>query len=606
MIASLFKYFKNLLYRLSLNPKARPGLFFERRGAVVFLGFLLAYIVFIVRASILTLFPPESARLDLISVRQYQKEIELTPYRGFIFDRRGEPLAISVLKPSAFINPKIFKPLRKQQEQISRILGIPQSKVRELAERDSYFAWLKRQISQSAADSLQSLEIPGVFIKKEPGRFYPTQAAAGNLVGLVGIDNRGLAGLELSYDSFLRGESAKLYPQIDARSKPIYLEADIVSPERPGNNLHLSIDRAIQSIAESALSTGVAKSRGKSGFAIVSDPHSGQILAIANYPNFNPNKNGPLKISEAKNYALQDAFEPGSVVKPFVIGAALEKGLVYPEEKHNCENGRLQISRGVAIRDDHPKDTLQTTEEVLVHSSNVCTFKLAKRLGERQLYEEFMKVGFGAGLSRLKLPGESRGSLQDWTKWRPIRFANISFGQGFMATGLEIVQAYGSIANGGDLLEPYLLEKISSPSGEVLKQFYSKKIQRVFSPKTAEQLKKMLAASVTLGTGRSAATEHFTVAGKTGTSEKVDPILKTYSPDKRLASFAGFAPAKDPHIVIYVVVDEPKVKPYYGGVHAAPIFKEIAEATLKYLNVAPDKITPVSEVSMTDKKKKNG
>ena len=329
--------------------------------------------------------------------------------------------------------------------------------------------------------------------------------------------------------------------------------------------------------------------RAKQGFVIVSDPHTGRILALANAPTFNPNERDGLKLDLAQNHALLDTFEPGSVIKPVVISGVLKKNLVTPEEEHFCENGVLHGDNW-QIKDDHPFKTLDTTG-VLVHSSNICTFKIAKRIGPDGLYQAIKEFGITTGDSIIDFPGQVTGYMVRPEKWRPIRFANVAFGQGMTTTGLEMVTAYGAIANGGHLMQPYLVDRIESSDGLIVKSNASKVIRTVLNPDQSKTMRKMLQAVVEMGTGKSARLEEYTAGGKTGTSEKVDPLTKAYSSTKRIASFIGFTPIDDPHLVIYVVIDEPSNTPYYGALWAAPVFKNIAEKTLKYLNVAPDKVT---------------
>lgn len=334
------------------------------------------------------------------------------------------------------------------------------------------------------------------------------------------------------------------------------------------------------------LAKGIKDARARSGFAIVSDPHTGRILALANYPSFDPNLGSSIDITQTKNKALTDIFEPGSVMKPFTIAAALEFHKTTIDASYFCENGIFRAA-GIKIRDDHPKGTL-TTAETLIYSSNICTYKIAEAVGRERLHQTLKSFGFASGISMIGFPGEMIGRLSPWQGWRPIRFANVAFGQGLAVTGLELVQAYGALANGGNLMKPYYVERVESSDGLVLKSTTSQNIGRVISPETAKTLRKVLAAVVTEGTGKKAATKRYTTGGKTGTAQKVDPVLKRYSPDKRIASFIGFAPIADPHLVIYVMIDEPGEKPANGGIWAAPVFSRIAEESLAYLNVAPD------------------
>jgi cell division protein FtsI (penicillin-binding protein 3) len=372
----------------------------------------------------------------------------------------------------------------------------------------------------------------------------------------------------------------------------------LAKPEIPGHDLHLTIDKAIQEIAEAALYKGVKNAKAKSGFVVVSDPHSGKLLAVANYPTFDPNSD-KINLS-SRNKAFQDLFEPGSVVKPLVMAKALEAGKVTLDQRFYCEKGYLR-EEGVRLRDSHAAEFL-TAEEALVHSSNICTYKIAKLMGEKSLYQGFIQWGISSDDNLIGLPGQSVGRIAPYQSWRKIRFANIAIGQGMMVSALEMVGAYGALANGGRLMKPYLVERIETAGGENVMTAHPKILRQVTTPEIAKKIRAALAKVVTEGKGSNAKLEGYTSGGKTGTSEKVDPRTKAYADDLRIASFIGLAPAFDPHLVIYAVIDEPGLKPYYGSTWAAPVFREVAEKSLRYLNVKEDKIDP-KLASAPDKKK---
>lgn len=522
---------------------------------------------------------------------QYQRVIELSPYRGAIFDRRGEPMAISIRKPSVAVNPRLFNAKSPGAQNVARILKIPFQKIQRLSTKKSYFSWLGRRIDRHQAEEIAELGLPGINIINEPSRFYPIGESAAQLIGFIGSDNSGLGGLERQFDQDLKGQAFKVVATKDAKGQFILKETLGAAPEKSGNNLHLTIDRVIQEIAESELEKGIKNAKAKKGFVIVSDPHTGKILAVANYPSFDPNYPKAISMKNAKNGAFIDVFEPGSVTKPFVIAAALDDRKTTPDEIHDCEKGMLRIGRE-RIHDAHPADKLSTTDTI-VRSSNICTFKIAQKIGKERTHEILTDFGFSSKEQTLDFPGQTFGRLSNHAAWKPIRFANIAFGQGFMVTGLEMVQAMGALANGGKLMKPMLVEKIASSEGLVVTNGTPTMVRQVVSPKTAQALRSIMEKVVTdpHGTGKAAATESFTTAGKTGTAQKVDPGIRGYSKDKFLTSFVGFSPVNDPYIVVYVQVDEPGIKPYYGGKWAGPIFSAITDRTLKYLNVAPDKVS---------------
>jgi cell division protein FtsI (penicillin-binding protein 3) len=573
------------------KPKAhaiQPGEFRLSRGKIV------AYVIYgcfgliTGRAFMLHLFPSQKKSLHNIADHQYQREIELAPYRGAIYDRRGEAVAISIRRPSLAVNPRTFDPSQDQAIKLGQLLKIPAKKILKLSKKRSHFAWIKRHLEPNVADAAIALGVPGLILLREPARFYPAGSSAANLVGFTGIDNGGLSGLERQFERDLRGQAFKVIATKDAKGQFIFSEADDAAPEKTGNSVYLTIDRAIQEIADDELEKGLKKAKAKKGFAIVSDPYTGRILAVANYPTFDPNHLQKTPAWMTRNHAFLDVYEPGSVTKPFVIAAALESGKTSLEETHNCENGSLRIGRAI-IHDTHPAESL-TTADALIRSSNICTYKIASRLGREATYDALQKFGFGASQTNVGFPGQEYGRLSHWQHWKPIRFANVAFGHGFLISGLELVQAMGAIANGGRLMQATLVNRIVSSDGLIIGSSPPKMLGQAISPETARSLRGLLQRIVTdeHGTAAKAKTLFYTTAGKTGTAQKVEPGLKGYAKDKYLASFVGFAPVQDPHLVIYVVVDEPGEKPYYGGTWAAPIFAAIAERGLRYLNVAPD------------------
>lgn len=581
-----------------------PGHVHNRSSSIILTGFIAIFALVAGRAILIQLFPLYSDNLSPIADRQYNQQIELAPYRGSIYDRRREPMAISTRLPSIFVNPRVFDPTNEQVAKLATILRVDKKKIKDVADKKSYFSWLERKVPKLAAQQIEALNLKGLSIINEPNRFYPASAAA-NLIGAVGMDDTGLMGLERQYEKHLRGDPIKMHLSKDARGQYIFKESAQAAPEKPGHNIHLTIDRAIQDIAEDALQHGVRTAQAKSGFVIVSDPHTGRILAAANYPTFNPNDIQKIDMKRAINKAVMDGFEAGSVIKTFVIAEALDQRKTTPDTLYDCEEGVYQAG-GVTFRDSHkPPTRLMSTTNTLVHSSNVCIFKIAERLGKQGLYDGLQKYGLGGGTPGLGFAGEARGYISSPDSWRPIRFANIAFGQGFMTNGIELVQAFGAIANGGNLMQPYVVSKIESATGATIVSNSSQIVRRVMSPETAQSMRKILQHVVDDGV-KNASMDDYTSGGKTGTAEKVDPVTKAYSATKRLASFAGITPTKDPHLVIYVAIDEPGKRPYYGNLWAAPVFKEIAEKSLRYLNVAPDKVKENSQVGDQHKRVATG
>lgn len=572
------------------TSKLRKKNVFQEKRSLFFQGTtLILFLFFIFRASWLALFSTKDENLSRIKKNQYEKTSNLVAYRGTISDHKNVPLAISIQLPSLAVNPQIFRPSKKELKALSTLLDTPQEDITALSRKKGYFAWLKRKITYAVDEEVKALSIRGVFHTLEPSRFYPGNNSAAHLIGLVGTDNTGLLGLERVYNRTLAGESTEVKKLRDARGQSIFTHSDSVVPQEAGHNIFLTLDHVIQEITEEALEKKYTESLASSAFAIVADPHTGRILAIANKPGFNPNNTEELIMKNTTNLSVTSVFEPGSVSKSFVIAQALETGKTTPTVLHDCEkSGVYKISPSVSIHDDFPKNHPMTTSEVLIYSSNICSYKISQKIGKDDLYKTLKRFGIGKKITEISLPGLTTGFVSPAESWKEIRFANIAFGQGYITTGLEMIRAYSVFANGGFLVEPYLVGRVETAEGELIKGPAKHPEKRVLSAKVAEQMREMLSRVVAEGSGRNAQLESFSAAGKTGTTEKVDPETKAYSSEKRLASFVGFAPAMNPHLVAYIVIDEPHKKPYYGGTWAAPVFKDIMDKSLKYLNIAPE------------------
>jgi len=422
-IRSIKTYLKGFLR----EPDARG--FDQNRAGFLAACLLAAFFVLIFRAAVIQLFPPSGEALRRMASRQYEQHIELAPYRGPVLDRNGHPLAISLKKPSIAINPRVFQPSREQLKSLSQLLDLPREKIKEIGEKETYFAWIKRKIDPAVATKVEELSLKGLYLVNEPTRFYPLQSNAAHVVGAVGSENQGLLGVERQFQDLLAGKSAAVSPAKDARGRTILYSSDLAAPDLPGHTIQLSLDHVIQEFAEEALAAGVAAARAKSGFAIVTDPHTGKILALANYPFFDPNQIAATKVEHTRNFALLDSYEPGSIMKPFVVASAIEQKKTRADELFNCENGVYRAG-GVVFRDDHPAGTLSAAE-TLVRSSNICTFKIAERLGRQGLFETLKAFGFSGGLSVPEtFPSITRGYVSNPKDWKPIRFANVAFGQG--------------------------------------------------------------------------------------------------------------------------------------------------------------------------------
>jgi len=521
---------------------------------------------------------------------QHRARIALEPRRGEIVDRNGEKLALSLDVPSIYERPREFRALPGQDAKLpalARALDVPPGTLRAATSSRAPFVWLKRHAVPREAEAVRALGLRGVGAVLEGRRFYPHGTLAAHVLGLVGVDSQGLEGLERRFDRVIRGEPQYLEVDRDAHGRDIFHGG--VQPDAPqGNRLELTLDVGIQTLAEQELAAGVAAAKAKGGAVVVLDPWTGEVLALANYPTFNPNEpddpRDPRWRDRLRDRAITDPYEPGSTFKAFLAAAALEEHVVTPDEMLFCENGRFQVGRWT-IHDSHPHGWL-TFAQVIQYSSNIGASKVGERLGRDRYAAYLHAFGFGAR-TQVELPAESPGILRPTDTWARIDLATHSFGQGVSVTPLQMAAAFAAIANGGTLMRPFVVRRSVSPSGEVLFEHQPTPVRRVVRPETARLTTALLERVVEEegGTGTKARLDDFPVAGKTGTAQKVDPRTGAYS-SKRIGSFVGFVPADRPRLVILVLIDEPSTSSY-GGVVAAPVFRNIAAGALKQLGVQP-------------------
>lgn len=515
--------------------------------------------------------------------KQHQHRIDLTPARGSILDRNGTPLAESIHMDSCYAEPKRIKDVDGTAAVLAPILGVPKQELVAKLSTGKSFTWVERWLAPDVATHIKNMKLPGIGFAPESKRFYPNLETAAHVVGFTGHDPNGLEGIERRYDSTILGNTGYMITERDALGRNIAVKNTVIKDSSPGKNLVLTLDKTIQFIAEKELAKAVTESNAKNGMALVMESDTGKILAMANYPAFNPNAYSRYSLAQLRNRVVADSFEPGSTFKVFTIAAAIEAGAIKATDVYNCENGNYRIADRV-IHDDHPHSRL-TVSEVIKYSSNIGSAKIGFKLGEAKLSSYLRNFGFG-GRTGIDLPGETPGYMK--RNWYGIDLATISFGQGVSLSTIQLVSAISAIANGGTLMKPYLVERILDDSGQEVQHFEPQAVRRVISAETAQKVSKMM-ETVTGegGTGTKAAVEGFRVAGKTGTAQKVDPVTRTYSPSKRIGSFVGFVPADKPKLTIAVIIDEPQgIK--YGGVVAAPAFKGIAQNTLAYLKITPN------------------
>ena len=524
----------------------------------------------------------QRARLASMASDQSVREMEIPARRGDIYDRRGIPLAQSVEVDSLWLDPSMVADLRRAARDLARTLRLDAADLEARLTRARRFAWVKRQVTPQEVTAAQRLEIPGLGVAKEPKRFYPQRELGAQVLGVVGTDGHGLEGLELAFEDELSGQSEKVEGTRDARGRNLLLQGAPEAVGRQGATVTLTLDRQVQYASEKALDRAVDESKAIGGMLVVLDPRSGELLALAQSPRFNPNAPAPgIAAGALRDRPALDLFEPGSTYKAFVAAAALDDRAVRPEDVFDCEGGSWEVGRHV-IHDTHPHGMLNLSR-ILAVSSNIGAAKVAQRLGREGMMRTARRFGFGERTG-LALPGEGRGSIP-YPK-ADVTLATQAFGQGLSATAVQVAAAYGALANRGVLMRPYLVSRVTDPDGVVLLENQPTRVRQAVTERTARQVIQMLEGVVQKdGTAPRGALEAYRVAGKTGTAQKPDPVARGYS-DKRIASFAGVVPADEPRLVVYVVVDEPKTD-VYGGLVAAPAFREVATAVLPYLGVPP-------------------
>ncbi len=559
------------------------------RLALAAFFFVLMFLAVGVRAIQLQIF--EGEKLKRMGERQHLKEWILLPKRGTILDRAGEPLALSLEVQSVYARPRRLKEPETVARSLAQALTLDLAEVQQRLRTEKPFVWLKRQITPKEAEKVKALNLDGVGMYYEPNRYYPQGQLAGQVIGFVGRDSQALEGVELHYEGYIRGETGSPVIERDALGRRVLAQGVEELQIPPGADVHLTLDTPIQHLVEKQLEAAVVKFRAKSGIAVVVEPFTGEILAMANYPFFNPNNFARQSSQQWRNRAVTDSFEPGSTFKTILAAAALEEGVVGKEDIFYCEFGRYSYA-GKIIHDSHEYGWLPFYK-IIQFSSNIGATKVAEKLKKERYFKYIEGFGFGR-LTGIDMPGEATGVVRPPDRWSLIDLATHAFGQGIATTPIQLVMAYGAIANGGFLMRPFVVRRVVSSEGKVLLANQPHVVRRVVSEKTARLLTSILKGVVgDGGTGVTAGVEGFEVAGKTGTAQKPDLARGGYAAKKRVASFIGFVPADDPRLVLLVMVDEPEVN-VYGGVVAAPVFRNIARGVLRHLGVAPERPEQVS------------
>ncbi len=571
--------------------------------------FLLICLLFLVWASAI------AARLFWIQVikhgayvgraaKQQQRTFEVAPRRGILYDRNLHELAMTVLVDSIYADPTEIDDIPAAARALAAIVHTDpedaQTTEAQIADRLGHghnFAWVARRVTPDVADRVRALKMKGVYFQKEFERFYPNNDLAAQVLGYVGVDDAGLGGLEEKFDAGLHGEPGRMYMAVDARRR--VLGSSERDPQ-PGRNLALTLDENIQFMAERALDHAMDKTKALNGTIVVQDVHSGQLLALAIRPTFNPNDFRHTTPALLRDHAVSDVYEPGSTFKLVTYSAALDQHLVAPDDIIDCQGGQITLD-GRVIHDDRSDRGLGkvTVATALARSSDVAAVKLALQLGPERFYRYIRGFGFGMR-SSVELPGETRGLLRPPSRWGKTSIASIAIGQEVAVTPLQLVTMVSAIANGGVYLPPHILfpgqlgqDSLGDPApapsrpDEDLPDPLPPGAHRVLSTLSAAQMRQMMEGVVLNGTGKAAQLDGYSSAGKTGTAQKIDPRTHTYSKTMHIASFAGFAPVNNPAIAVAVVIDSPRGA-YYGAEVSAPVFAEVAQQVLEYLGVAHD------------------
>ncbi|MGC9224663.1 MAG: penicillin-binding protein [Terracidiphilus sp.] len=544
------------------------------------------------------------------AARQQQRTFEVAPRRGILYDRNLRELAMTVLADSIYADPSEIADKKAAAHTLAALVHTDPEDSRTTEDAIAArlnagrnFAWIARRVTPQVAASVKALNLKGIYFQKEFERFYPDNEIAAQVLGYVGVDDDGLGGLEKKFDSELHGRRGLMYTAMDARRKVLG------STERepsPGRNLVLTIDENIQFMAERALDHAMEKTQALNGTVVVQDVHTGQILALAIRPTFNPNNFRHTTPALLRDHAVSDVYEPGSTFKLATYSAALDRHLVTPDDIIDCQGGQITLG-GRVIHDDKSDRGIGkvTVATALARSSDVGVIKLALKLGPDQLYNYIRAFGFGQRTG-IELPGETRGLLRPVKYWQPASIGYVAIGQEEAVTPIQLVSMVSTIANGGVYLPPHVLmpnqlapatssvqESAAPQQGapvkpdEELPDPLPPGAHRVISTMAAAEMRKMMEGVVLFGTGKSAQLDGYSSAGKTGTAQKIDPATHKYSKSLHIASFAGFAPVNNPVIAVAVVIDSPKGA-YYGTAVAAPVFTEVAQQVLEYLGVPHD------------------
>jgi cell division protein FtsI (penicillin-binding protein 3) len=512
----------------------------------------------------------------------YSRHLTIKGERGRILDRHWNKLGATLDALTVIADPLRIEAPVKTARALVPLLEMDVEDLVQKFSRNSRYALIAENISPDLALKVRALNLPGIYFQKSFKRFYPNRELAAQVLGFTGKEDVGLEGLEFKYNDVLEGHAVTIRVRRDGTGRILDIDRQ-KQAELRGNDIVLTLDKKIQLFTETALEETVLKHQAKSGMALVMRPATGELLAMAHYPRFNPNNYQEFDPALFRNRIVTDSFEPGSTLKVFTAAAALETGMA-PSTIFFCENGRYRIGK-YTVKDTHPHDWL-TINHIIAYSSNIGAVKIAEKIGRQTLHDYLSRFGFG-NTTQIDSPGETTGTLMPPERWTKIDTGAISFGQGISVSAIQLVSGISTIANNGQVMKPMLVKKIVSNTGEDLKVFHPTPVRQAVSPQTAARVKHMMALAVQEnGTGTKAALAGYNVCGKTGTAQKVVQGQKGYAKNTYTSVFAGFAPLQNPQLAVLVVVDEPRNK-YYGGDVAAPAFKNILAQSFNYLSIPP-------------------
>lgn len=557
----------------------------EIRKRITFLFFCIFFSIILLDIRLIWLQLVKGNWYQQEALRNRIREIAVEPKRGVIYDRNGNELAISINVDAVYAVPAEVRKSGKTAEvarEVARILGMKEKDVYELITQNQHSVWIKYQVDPGQARELRSRRLPGIGVISKPKRFYPKNNLASHVLGIAGAYNQGLEGIEVQYDKELSGINGRLLVEYDAAGREIPGSAHKYIEPQQGLSLVLTIDQTIQYIAERELDKIMQERHPKSASIIVMDPQTGEILAMANRPDFDPNDYQKFPASARRNKAIADTYEPGSTFKIVTLSAALQEGVVNSNSRF-YDPGFIKVGSEYVhcwLPEGHGSESLA---EVVQNSCNPGFVSMGLRLGKEKFYKYLKAFGFGEPFG-IDLPGEAGGIIVPEKDAKPIDLACMSIGQANSVTPLQMVAAMAVVANGGKLIRPHVVKEMKNSKGEVVKRFRPQILRQVISPETAREVRNYLEQVVSRGTGRNAYIAGYSVGGKTGTAQKPDPH-GGYSTTEHVASFLGFAPVDSPRLVALVVVDSPQGYPYYGGTVAAPVFREVVRDSLRYLGV---------------------